>query len=234
MNRLRAAMWLDMRLQFRNKLYHVTAFVAVTMVFVLRYLFDRELLPDVLPMYFLGTQGLAYFFAASMVIFEKSERTLECTIVSPLRTAEYLVSKVVTVGFLVAMECLVVALGVFGFGFQPVWFALGTFGMGALFAVVGLALVVRYRDLPSFLMPSFLIVGIMGLPFIHYFKIWENPILYAMPTYPAFILTAAAFRPQPAGLMAYALIGTVATVAVGFLWSRRAFQHYIIEGQGTA
>ncbi len=234
MKRLRAAIWLDVRLQFRNKLYHVTAFVAIIMVFILRYFFDKEILADVLPLYFLGTQGLAYFFAASMVLFEKSERTLECTIVSPLRTAEYLVSKIVTVGFLVAMECLVVVLGVFGLGFQPVWFLLGASGMGALFIVAGLAFVVRYQDMPSFLMPSVLIVMILGLPFIHYYKLWDNPILYALPTYPSFILLAAAFRPQPAGLLVYAVVGSVVAVGAGYLWSRHAFQRYIIEGQGTA
>ena len=232
MNRLRATMWLDVRLQWRNKLYHVTALVAILAVPIIRYFFDKTMIAGVLPVYFLGTQGLAYFYAASMVVFEKSERTLEGIIVSPLRTHEYLVSKIVTVGGLVALECLVVAIGAFGMAFQPVWFALGAMGMGAIFAVAGLAYVVRFQDLPSFLMPSVLIVGVLGLPFIHYFELWPNPIFYLLPTYPPFLLMAAAFTPQSSAIVGYGLVGTAVAIALGYRWSRRSFQRYIIEGQG--
>ncbi len=232
MNRLRAAMWLDLRLQWRNRLYHVTALVAILAVLIIRYFFDKDMIAEVLPVYFLGTQGLAYFYAASMVVFEKSERTLQGIIVSPLRMHEYLVSKIVTVGFLVALECLAVAIGAYGIGFQPVWFVFGAMGMGAIFAVAGLAYVVRFQDLPSFLMPSVLIVGVLGLPFIHYFEVWPNPVFYLLPTYPPFLLMAAAFTPQPFAILGYGLVGTTVAIGLGYMWSRRAFQHYIIEGQG--
>lgn len=235
MNRLLATMRLDMTLQFRNGFYYVSAAVVVLFVVALRTFFDQAGQALALPALFLvGLAGSTYIFVAGLLLFEKGQRTLDGIIVTPLRSAEYLTAKLVTLTLLATLESLLITLLTYGFGFNPLLLIAGIAGMGLFYTLIGLVVVVRYESVTDFLLPSTLYTVGLQLPLIDYFGIWQSPLFYLFPTQPALLLMRAAFEPIATWQLAYAIVGSVAAVGATYLWASRAFDHFIVQQKRSA
>lgn len=235
MKRLASTLQLDATVQLRNKLYHISIGLVFLLVVMLRQLFAPETIGEIIPVWFLSAIApTTYFFAAGLLLFEKGEHTLDAITITPLRTHEYLTSKLVTLTALAIAESLLTVLLAYGFGFNLPLLLLGVAALGVIYTLLGLIIVVRYESLSDFLMPSIFYNGLLQLPFLHYFGIWESPILYMWPTQPPLLLMKAAFVPLPTWQLLYALVGSMVMVGLLYAWSYRAFEHFIIRRERSA
>ncbi len=105
MSRLSATLRLDAQLQARNKVYLIIAVAAFGLAFALRALFTSEQLHFFMPLVALSGVTLTTFFLVGvLLLLERGEGTLDVVLVSPLRSAEYLASKLLTVTALALVE----------------------------------------------------------------------------------------------------------------------------------
>lgn len=80
----------DIALQVRYGFYYATVFVAVIYIAILRQIPEASL-SYVLPYLMISNLMItAYFFLAGLILFEKSEGTLEALVVTPLCSGEFL------------------------------------------------------------------------------------------------------------------------------------------------
>lgn len=230
MKRLLSTMRLDLTLQFRNGFYYVSAGLVLLLVVALRQFFDRAGLALVLPVfYLLALAGTTYIFIAGMILFEKGQRTLEGVIVTPLRSDEYLISKLITLTGLALIESLLIVLLTYGLGFDP-WLLLGGIAsMALIYGLASLIVVARYDSVTDFLIPSMLLLLLLQLNFIDYFDIWSSPLFYLFPTQPPLLLMRAAFAPIATWQLIYAIVGTALWSVVGYIWAKHAFERYIVR-----
>ncbi|NJP04679.1 MAG: ABC transporter permease [Chloroflexaceae bacterium] len=232
MNRLLITLKLDIMLQVRNQLYVITAGVALLLVALLRQLFAANTIALVIPALLLFGMAIYLYFAAGMFLLERGQRTLSAVIITPLRLTEYVTARVVSLSLLALLETLLIVL--LSYGWQLAWLPLlaGTLAMASIFVLAGLLMVVRYDSITTFLMPSMLFVILLQLPWIDYAGIWSNPIFYAFPTQPAFLLMQAGFASLSTGQLLYASIGSLVWIGLFAWWSYRAFTHYVIQQGG--
>ena len=241
MTRLASAIKTDVRIQVRNRLYIIGPVTALAVGFLMAQITTAADLVRVIPVtMILVVGGSTLLYVAGLIIFEKDEGTLNAVIVSPLRTGEYLLSKIVTLTLLATVESAIIigpllaiirsreALPPFDL---PLMLA-GIVIIGVIYTLTGITLIARYDSVTDMIVPLACIGGILQLPFLYFLGLVTSPAFLLLPTSAPTLLIQAAFRPLAAWEWAYAL-GYSALVTVGLAWAAvYAFRTQIVLKAG--
>jgi fluoroquinolone transport system permease protein len=233
MKRLTATIACDIRLQLRNGFYYAAAFVALFWVSALNQV-PLENLGWLMPVFILSNLLInTFYFIAGLVLLEKGEGTLMAQVVTPLRTWEYLASKVITLTGLALLEnLLIVGLG-YGLDFDLLSLLLGMILAAAVFTLTGFVAVSRYDSINEYLFPSFLYTLLFIPPFLPYFGLGESWLFYLHPLQAPLLLTKAAFQPVALWQWLYGVLYSGLWIGLLFGWSRRAFTRFIVATEGA-
>lgn len=239
--RLRSAMRTDFIVQVRNRLYAIGVAVAALIAVVLARLTTAESLGVAAPVLLvLAVGGSTLLYVAGMILFEKSEGTLNALIVSPLRAREYLLAKLVTLTALATLEASLMVggaallLGVATFTtFSIPVLLLGIVLLGLIYTLIGIVIVVRYSSITDFLVPVLGIALILQAPALHFTGLIESYAFYIIPTTAPTLIMAAAWEPIAAWEWLYALGYSALVIGGLWVWSLRAFQRQIVMRVGS-
>jgi fluoroquinolone transport system permease protein len=233
MTRLRTAIRGDLTLQLRNGFYAATVLVTGVWIALLAQAgslaLGRLLPPLLVGNLLVGT----FFFLGGQVLLEKGEGTLTAQGVTPLRPAEYLAAKVLTLTALGLGESLTLLPWLGRGPLQLPLLLVGLAGAGAIYCLAGFLAVAPYQAITEYLLPAGLYVGALWLPLIAALAGW--PALWfawhplAGPL--ALIAAASGGRPVDGGLLLYgsATVGWIALLAAA---CGRAFRRQILA-RGT-
>ncbi|MCF8226219.1 MAG: hypothetical protein K9J30_10100 [Bacteroidales bacterium] len=107
--RLLHAIWADIRFQIKQGFYLVYVIITLMYLVILSFI-PQDLLPVVLPVVvFTDPSVLGLFFIGGIILLEKVQGVLMVVVVSPLRTVEYILSKVVSLGILSLLAAFVIS-----------------------------------------------------------------------------------------------------------------------------
>lgn len=164
----------------------------------------------------------SFYFAAVQVLRERRDGTLLAGAVSPLRAGEYLWALVGALALLACAETGALVLVVQGAAVQWALLAGGVVMVSALYSLYGVGVVVGYRSISAFLMPSGLWTLVLGLPLAPLVGLPSGWWLWLHPLHPALVLVDAAVAPTPpTGLGAAAVVGCAWVLLAAGLASRR-------------
>jgi len=230
MTRLMSLIQLDFIAQWRNRFYAIGIVMAIIIGVSLRAFFSPEDLTRALPMMFLfAIGGSTMLYVAGLMIFEKDEGTLFALIVSPMRRPEYMLSKIITLSILATLEtaiALVIAVGIGGYSLPLV--LIGAILMAVMLTLTGIILVVRFDTLTDFLFPVLLIAMVLQMPFIYFLGLWENPLIWIVPTTaPTMLMWGGWHSLEPIELI-YGFAYSIITIIVLYRWSLLAFNTHIV------
>ncbi|MCF4099602.1 ABC transporter permease [Maritalea mediterranea] len=231
----------DVRVQFRNKLYHIGIIISLLVAIVLSQLVNMEQLGYAFPaLVVLIIGGTTMLYVAGMVIFEKDEGTIAAAVVTPLLDVEYLAAKVASLVLLATFETVlslagamaILALGEPIIWPNPLWLVLGIIAVGVVYTLIGLALVVRYDSITEFLIPMAVVAVTLQLPFLYFFGLVEHWSLLVIPTSAPTMVIMGAYRDLALWEQIYALsYSTLLLLGLG-IWAKAAFDKHIIENLG--
>lgn len=235
--RLFSTVKLDVLVQWRQRLYIIGVGLAVLIGLGLRQMADAEALQTLLPvMFLLAVGGTTFIYIAGLIVFERSEHTLDAMFVSPLRLAEYLASKLISLTLLVLVEgttLVLLAGGVEGGSYAPVinWLLIlgGTALMGAMLTLCGVILVVRFDTITDFLMPALLVAVPLQIPALYFAGLSDSPLWLVIPTSAPTMLIWGAWNGLEAPQLLYGIAYSLLVIAVAYVWASRAFTHHVIE-----
>jgi fluoroquinolone transport system permease protein len=217
----------ELALQFRNGFYYATAFILAFWV-VLYTQLPRLDLTAVMPGLLIGNLLVTtFYFMAGLVMLEKGEGSLEARVVTPLRSGEYLLVKVLALSALVLGENLAIAALFTRLRFALLPAGLGLLLAGALFSLAGFLAVVRYDSINEFLLPSMLYTMVLLFPLLDFFGVVRSPLFYLHPVQAALVLLEGAFRPLSLLEWVYGLGYSVAGVLVLGILCRLAFRRFV-------
>ncbi len=228
MKRLLASLRWEIVLQFRNGLYHATAFVLAFWALLLTQ-FSLAEYRAYLPGALLGNLPItSLYFMAGLVMLEKGEGSLEARRVSPMGSGYYLLIKVLALSLLILIENLSVAGLWTGFRLAPLPLALGLLFGGAMLTLYGFITVVPYHSVNEYLMPSVLYLLPTLLPLLNTFGLVTSPLFYLHPLQAAVVLLEGGFRSLSPLEWLYGL--GYGGLAVGFLfwYGRKAFRRFVV------
>ncbi len=167
-----------------------------------------------------------FFFVGALVLLERNEGTLLGILVTPLRPAEYLLAKVVTLSVLASVETLLVLLFAFGAGGNLPLLVTSTLLVGVVYTLLGFVAVTPFDTITDYLLPMTGYVVLMLLPVLSLW--WNHPLFYAHPLTPLVTALRATYNPT-AGLLVYGVGGTLILAIVAFTWANRAFATFALR-----
>jgi fluoroquinolone transport system permease protein len=173
----------------------------------------------------------AFFLVGVLLMLERGEGTLDVVLVSPLRPAEYLASKLMTVTSLALVESALIVGIAYGLALSFPWLAVAVLLRAGLVAAVGVAVGVRYRSITQFLMPAAALTLVFDLPVVWYLELWPSPLFYLLPTLPSLLLATAAFLPVDTFQLVYAGVYGVVALGAAVIWASRALDRFVVRGE---
>lgn len=241
MTRLLMAMKTDVMVQVRTNLYAIGIGAGALVAIMLAWLASPEQLYTYVPtLMLLVVGGSTLLYVAGMIIFEKDEGTLNANIVSPLRTSEYLWSKIITLTGLATLEAIVMiggAMLLMSFADEitmpnaPV-LLVGIIAMAVVYTLIGIVTVVRFDTITDYLIPMAGIAVVLELPFLYFLGWLKHPLLLLIPTSGPAMLMQGAYLQLAAWEWLYATAYTAGLVIGLAIWAQRAFHTHIVMKVG--
>lgn len=178
-----------------------------------------------------------FFFVAGLVLLEKGEGTLEAQVVTPLRSAEYLTSKVLSLTALTLLESTLIALLAVGTGVGWLGLLAGAALLTPLLVLTGFLLVSRYDTINEFLFPAAVAVAVLSMPLLASAGLFGESFprfwTYLMPVEPAWLLLHASIAPVTQEQALFGLLAAAVWLALAALLAQRAFHRFVTTRQGT-
>ena len=241
MTRFISALKMDVTIQIRNHLYTIGIVAAILVAIGVSQLGGDRHMVNLVPALMLAVAGgSTLLYVSAMIIFERDEGTLNAVIVSPLRTSEYLWSKIITLTTLATLEAIIMIGGAMLImsRTEPVTMPNLLIGLpgivvvGILYTLLGIVLIVRYDKITDYLLPMALIATILQLPLLYFLGVVPHPVFLVIPSSAPIMLIKGAYVSLEAWQWVYAL-GYTAVQLIGLIiWTYRAFHTHIIMKVG--
>lgn len=238
MTRLLSTMRKDTVLQVRYHFYTIALGLAalVALVFCLTLTAEYVHMAAAAAILFL-VGGTTFIFVGGLILDEKEKGILQALLHTPLRTSEYLGSKVLTLTALATVEVGILLGG-------PIaWFAwsdgaplpnlpvllAGIVAINLLYTLLGLGITVRFRSITDYLIPVIVVMIALQLPAIYFLGIWEHPVLLAIPSSAPVMLIKGAFEPIATWQWAYGALASTGWLVALTVWATRSYETFIVQ-----
>ena len=190
---LRYTAW-QLRLLARYQILTVALVIAAIYMIILLLL--KFLQTDIITtiFVFLDPTGMGFIFIGVMILFEKSDNTLEAQVVTPMNTSQYLWSKALAL-LIPALICsTAIAFSTQKFDFHPLPFFLSLILSSLIFTFIGIAGVIRVSTFNQYMVLIPVFMAPTAIPLLNYLGITDWDILYIIPTQATLNLFEDSFR----------------------------------------
>ena len=217
--------------------------IHISILSVILYFLTTQAIPDMnRPIFhtmllFFDPAVIGIMFIGALVLFEKSENVLQALVITPMKTDDYIFSKLtsLTILSLISATIFLTLLNVFGeINFSIIFAVFGIVLTSVLLILLGFILVSGVSSINEYLLAmgiSFLVLTFP--PMLHLSGLYENVIFYLWPTQASFILFTGVFNSQSLELweIAYGIIYQLVWIAILFLLAKKAFyKHIVLKG----
>jgi fluoroquinolone transport system permease protein len=180
---------------------------------------------------------IGIMFVGALVLFEKSENVLQALVITPMKTDDYLLSKILSLTILsiISASIFMFLLNIFGgIDFNILFLAFGIILTSILLILLGFILVSRVNSINEYLLA--MVVAFLGLtfpPMLHLSGLYENIIFYLWPTQASFTLFTGVFNAASLELWetVYGIIYQVIWIGILYFFAKKAFyKHIVLKG----
>ena len=223
MRRLLRTIGWDLLLQLRYQIILVAVLITAAYTLVFRLLAGDGFDEVLVVLIFSDPVMIGFIFIGALVLFEKDSGTIDALVVTPLRKPEYLLSKVISLGFIAVVCSLVMAIAGHGWHIDYFLFLYGVLCTSSIFTLIGFIGVSRVKTMNQFviIIPFFLIPFV--IPLLNFFDLTDSWILYLIPTQSFLDLLWASFHEMPAGRILFALLYLPFWLVLAYWFAARAY-----------
>jgi fluoroquinolone transport system permease protein len=216
----------------RYKIIHI-AMASVVFYFVMTKItdsFDTSQMHSV--MLFFDPAVLGLMFVGALVLFEKAENTLQSLVVTPMKTNDYIFSKIISLTILAfASSMLFMGLMIV---FNNTSFNIGIMVIGIIITsimmiLLGFIIVARVNNLNGYLMAMMLVfLGLTVPSLFDLFELYESVAFYIIPTHASFVLFNGVFTEIELWEIAYGVFYQIFWIVLFYIIAKKAFYKYIV------
>jgi len=223
----------DIKFQIRHGFY--TAYGLLAAVYIIILLNLSPGIRSWATVYFVltDTSVLGFFFVGGIVLLERRQGILNNLFVTPIRPAEYLLSKVLTLTFLAILVSLILFLAGIRQQQGVLEFLAGIFFTSFFFTVIGIAVAAQSNTINGYFFRGVLYTIGFLVPVIGYVIAPDNSVLLIFPVNAALTLMDTVIRYRPPGMLMGAagslLLWNIAAVIFTYKW----FDKFVIRKIGT-
>ena len=175
-------------------------------------------------------------FVGALVLFEKSENILQALVLTPMKTDDYLLSKIISLTILSIISATVFISLMVIFNeteFNIFYLITGIILTSVMLILLGFIIVSRVQNINGYLLG--IIISFLALtfpPLLDLFGLFENPVFYLWPTQASFLLFDGVFLASNLELweIIYGIGYQVLWIGILYYLAKEAFYKYIILG----
>lgn len=226
--RLLHAVWADMRFQIKQGFYLVYVMITIMYLIILSFL-PPDALSIALPLVVYSDPSvLGLFFIGGIVMLEKVQGVLSVLVVSPLRTVEYILSKVISLAFVSVLAAF--AITGFSQSENVNWLLLflSTVLTSAIFTMCGIMINAGCQTVNQYMLKTIPYMLLFVLPCFSLIGFPYSWIFTLIPSVAALRLMLGAYL----GIPWYEAVGlTLYLVGMSYLflrWTIHVFENKII------
>jgi fluoroquinolone transport system permease protein len=238
MSNLKNMLKWEYTLLYRYKIIHIS------ILSVVLYFLTTQAIPDMnntvfhTLLLFFDPATIGIMFVGALVLFEKSENVLQALVITPMKTNEYLLSKIIalTILSIISASIFVTLFYVFNnVNFNVVYLASGIILTSILLILAGFIFVSRLNSINEYLLAMvILFLGLTFPPMLHLSGLYENVIFYLWPTQASFMIFIGVFN--AASLEAWEIIYGIGYqifwIVILYYFAKIAFYKYIVSRGG--
>jgi fluoroquinolone transport system permease protein len=228
--RLASAIYYDVKVQFRSGFYYAYLIVCLIYVAALRQVpgnLSRTITTIVI---FLDPSILGFYFISGLILLEIKQQTLQSLFITPLSVSEYLIAKALSLTVLALLSSILITVSIIGLDFNITLFCSTVILTSILFVFVGIAVVVRVKDINHYLILSPLPLIFIILPLLDYLDIFKTKLYYLLPSHPIIKLLSNSIENSNQNVI-YNFIPISIWVVISYFWAYNWFNKYIVERQ---
>lgn len=233
MTQLKTMLKWDMILQSRYKIIHLSI-LSVIIYYMSLVAIPSMNTTEFKTLYlFMDPTLIGIMFVGALVLFEKTENTLQALTVTPMITRTYFFSKIISLTSLSIVSGFLFVFLAHGFHFQYFYMIAGIVLTSIFLILIGFLLVARCTSINEFLglmMIAFLLL--FAPPLLNISGIYENVVFYLWPSQASFLLFNGVFGTVSLSDTIYALIYLIFWIVGCYILAKKAFYKYIVVGGG--
>ena len=222
----------------RYKIIHISILSMVLYFLIIQAVQSLKNYTNVHTMFlFFDPVLIGIMFVGALVLFEKSENVLQALVITPMKTDDYLLSKMISLTVLsVISASLFMALMMFfnDTSFNIFYLLLGVVLTSVMLILLGFIIVSRVNNINGYLLGT--MIGFLGLtfpPLLQLFGIFENPVFYVWPTQASFMLFEGVFNAESLETweVAYGIGYQIFWIVLFYFLAKKAFyKHIVLKG----
>lgn len=185
---------LDLKLLIKYNLLTVSIFVSSIYIAIFKIFNLGDYSPLVSALVFSDPAMIGFIFIGVMILYEKSQNTLQALSVCPINFENYIWSKALSLTILALPICFSIVFSSKGFDIN--YFALIpaiTFS-SLLFALLGFIGVTKVNTFNQYIIVIPLFFAPAIIPMFNLFDVWYHPFFYLIPTHASLLLFKATFE----------------------------------------
>jgi fluoroquinolone transport system permease protein len=176
---------------------------------------------------------IGIMFIGALVLFEKTENTLQALTVTPMETRAYFLSKIISLTVLSSVSAFLFVFLAHGIHFQYFYMIAGIVLTSVFLILLGFLLVARCKSINEYLvimMMAFLLLFIP--PLLDIAGIYNNVVFYLWPSQASFLLFNGVFGTVSLNETIYALIYLIIWIVGCYYLAKKVFYKHIVVGEG--
>lgn len=218
------AMKWDFIRQYRYNIVGAAAFVTVVYILLLvgiEWEYKDKLIVFLI---FNDPAALGMIFIGSLVLFEKSDQTLEALVVTPIKAWQYLWAKGNSLTFIVLASSLLMAIAGHGWQINYYFFILGIILTSNFYIFLGFIIVSQTKSFNEYILKMALWLVPLSLPFLNFIELTNTYWWYIIPSQASLILLESALgKAHATWEITYSILFLSFCTLISFYFAQRAF-----------
>lgn len=217
-------------LDYRYRIVHISLATVILWTLVLQGVPWANTGTVIAALIFLDPAILGFVFIGALVLFEKSNRSLEALTATPMEVREYLLVHAVTLTTIALFASAVLVVLNQGLFVHYLYFYAGVILTSVFFILIGFIAVARFSSINEYFIAATVYGTILNIPLIYHFGLSDHWLFFLFPTQASLILLTGIFEPLPLWKAAYAFVMLSLAIAVCYYLAKRMFATHIIAG----
>lgn len=231
MNPLKPMLKWEFTLIYRYKLIHLAILSVVVYYLSLRIMPDIDVAEFHSLFLFFDPVLIGVMFVGAMVLFEKTENTLQALTITPMQTYNYFLSKIIALTSLSVITGLLFMIPSHGIDFNWFYFFSGIVLSSIFLILLGFLMVSRCNSINEYLlMMMFFFLVLFIPPLFDLFGFYKSVIFYLWPSHASFVLFGGVFEEVAFNDMLYAILYLIFWIILFFYLSQKAYYKHIVLG----
>ena len=194
LKRIRSAVVADVVFQYKQGFYFIYLLISFVYLLILSQLPEAIAEIAITVIVFSDPSVLGLFFIGGILLLEKDQGVLQTLSVTPLKTQEYLISKLISLGLISIMAVLLITLLSGGDDVNYVLLIAGVILTSAFFTLIGIIIATKSRHINAFFVRMVPWMIILMLPLALIILCPTEWFINIFPSISSFRLVYGAYR----------------------------------------